>query len=254
VTSLTPWITCPQPSPAAKLRLFCFAYAGGGASVFREWSKVLPAEIEVCAVQLPGRETRLREPAITRLQPLVAAISQAIAPICDRPFALFGHSMGSLVSYEVAHCLHRHTGLYPAHLFVSGARAPHLPDPDPPIHALPQTEFLQELKQFNGTPIAVLENTELMELLLPTLRADFEVLETYTYQEHPPVSCPISACGGTDDHTVSSEQLAVWQIHTNNRFSLRFFPGDHFFIHSARLSLLSYICEQLDIATSSKPC
>jgi medium-chain acyl-[acyl-carrier-protein] hydrolase len=247
------WFTCPQPQPTAKLRLFCFAYAGGGASVFREWSKLLPADIEVWAVQLPGRETRLREPAIVRLQPLVEAVSQAMLPMCNKtlPFALFGHSMGGLVSFEVARYLRRYDRLNPVHLFVSGARAPHISAPHPPIHALPQPDFLHELKQFNGTPIAVLENTELMELLLPTLRADFELLETYTYTSDAPLSCPISAFGGTEDLKVCWEHVAAWKLHTTSQFSLHSLPGDHFFLHSARSGLLNNICEQLRLQHKS---
>jgi medium-chain acyl-[acyl-carrier-protein] hydrolase len=244
ISSLNPWFTCTHPKPAAKLKLFCFAYAGGGASVFRDWGHLLPAEIEVWAVQLPGRETRLRESAMTRLQPLVADISQAIAPHCDRPFALFGHSMGGLLSFEVARYVRRKYGISPVHLLVSGARAPQIPAPNPPIHALPQAEFLEELKQFNGTPIAVLQNVELMELLLPALRADFEIIETYIYTAEPPLSCPISAFGGTEDLKVCHNQLQAWEMHTN-QFSLQYLPGDHFFLHSARSLLLNHIIAQL---------
>jgi medium-chain acyl-[acyl-carrier-protein] hydrolase len=253
---VSPWLTCLYPQPAATLRLFCFAYAGGGASAFRSWGAAMPADIEVWAVQLPGRETRLREPAIVRLQPLVEAVSQAIVPHCDscsdpfrnRPFALFGHSMGGLVSFEVARHLRRYYRLNPVHLFVSGTRAPQIPDPDPPIHALPQPDFLSELKQFNGTPAAVLENAELMELILPTLRADFELLETYTYQADLPLHCPISAFGGIEDLKVGREQLQAWQIQTTNTFSLHLLPGDHFFLHSARSRLLQQIVQHLSVA------
>jgi medium-chain acyl-[acyl-carrier-protein] hydrolase len=247
LSALNSWLICPQPQPTAKLRLFCFAYAGGGASVFRDWGRLLPAEIEVWAVQLPGRETRLRESAIARLQPLVEAVSQAMLLMGDQPLplALFGHSMGGLVSFEVARYLRRHHRLNPVHLFVSGARAPQIPNPHPPIHALPQLDFLHELKQFNGTPIAVLENPELMELLSPALRADFELLETYTYTSEAPLVCPISAFGGTEDLKVGWEDLAAWKLHTTRQFSLHSLPGDHFFLHSARSRLLQQIGQQL---------
>lgn len=239
------WLTCPYPKPAAKMRLFCFAYAGGGASVFREWGKLFPDKIEVWAAQLPGRETRLREPAMTRLAPVVNAIAEAMLAACDRPFALFGHSMGGLISFEVTRFLRRSYSISPVHLFVSGVRAPHLTDPNPPLHPLTQTKFLHELKQFNGTPSIVLENAELMAIVLPTLRADFELLETYCYQDESPLPCPITAFGGIADPRVSLEQLSAWKIHTKCQFSLHQFPGDHFFITSARSLLLQKIAQKI---------
>ncbi len=175
------WLRSPKPNPQASLRLFCFPYVGGGALIFRTWPNSLPATAEVCPVELPGRGTRLKETPFTRLLPLVQALAQALLPHLDKPFAFFGHSMGALISFELTRQLRRLYGLVPLHLFVSAHRAPQLPDPDPPIHTLPEAEFMEELRCLNGTPKEVLEQPELMELMLPILRADFALCETYIY-------------------------------------------------------------------------
>jgi medium-chain acyl-[acyl-carrier-protein] hydrolase len=239
------WVACAKPNPQAKFRLFCFHYAGGGASAFRTWSNSLPQSVEVCAIELPGRGSRLMEPPFTQLEPLIQKLTRVLLPYLDKPFAFFGHSMGGLVSFELTRLLRREYGVSPVHLLVSGHRAPQLPDPDPPIHALPESEFLQELRRFNGTPQAVLENAELMELLLPTLRADFAVVETYAYTPDPPLDCPIAAFGGLHDREVSCDELEAWREQTNASFLLEMFPGDHFFLHSAGSLLLQSLSQKL---------
>jgi len=243
--TLNRWVTCPKPNPQATLRLFCFHYAGGGAAIFRTWSDSLPQSVEVCAIELPGRGTRLMERPFTQLEPLVPTLASALFPYLDKPFAFFGHSMGGLVSFELARLLRREYGLSLVHLFVSAHRAPQVPDPDAPIHALPNPEFLQELRRYNGTPEAVLENAELMQLLLPTLRADFAVVETYAYTPEQPLDCPITAFGGLDDREVSSDELEAWREQTNASFVLKMFPNDHFFLDSAKPLLLQSLSQKL---------
>jgi medium-chain acyl-[acyl-carrier-protein] hydrolase len=233
-----PWIVCSHPRPQAKLRLFCFHYAGGGTLSFRGWSNHLPPTIEVCCIQLPGREQRLADPPFTRLEPLLQALVPAILPTLNQPFAFFGHSMGALIAFELARSLHHTHNNVPQHLFASGYRAPQLPNPDPPIHTLPDAAFINELRRLNGTPEAVLANRELMELLLPTLRADFALIETYTHRDEPALTCPITVFGGLSDPEVSQEELVAWQQHTQVAFSLQMFPGDHFFLHSAQSQML----------------
>ncbi len=239
------WVACAKPNPQAKLRLFCFHYAGGGASVFRGWRDSLPQSVEVCAIELPGRGMRLRESPFTQLEPLVQHLASTLLPYLDKPFAFFGHSMGGLVSFELTRLLRREYRVSPVHLFVSGYRAPQVPDPDPPIHALPESEFLRELRRFNGTPEAVLENAELMQLLLPTLRADFAVIETYAYTPETPLDCPITAFGGLQDREASCDELEAWREQTNASFVLKMFPGDHFFLHSAGSLLLQDLYQKL---------
>ena len=238
------WVTCPKPNPQAKLRLFCFHYAGGGALSFRTWPDNLPPYIEVCPIELPGRGVRLMEPPFTRLEPLVQRLAQALLPSFNKPFAFFGHSMGSLVSFELARLL-RTLNFSPIHLFVSGHRAPQTPDPDPPIHNLPESAFLKELRRYNGTPKEVLNNTELMQLLLLSLRADFAVIETYVYTPKPPLDCPINAFGGSHDWKVSRNDLEGWREQTSADFSLQMFRGDHFFLHSAQSLLLQILSREL---------
>lgn len=239
------WVNCPQPNPQASLRLFCFPYAGGGTHQFRTWAESLPQTVEVCPVELPGRGTQMRSAPLTRLETLVQAIAPTLIPHLDKPFAFFGHSLGGLVCFELARLLRREYALHPVHLFVSASCAPQVANSDPPIHALPEPEFLEELRRLNGTPASVLENAELMQILLPVLRADFALLETYVYTNEPLLECPIAAFGGWQDREVSREELEAWREQTTASFSLKMLPGDHFFIHSAQPLLLYSLAQQL---------
>jgi surfactin synthase thioesterase subunit len=253
VTSLTNddrWIAYRKPSPAARLRLFCFHYAGGGASVFRDWQGIVPAEIEICPVQLPGRESRLRDPALTRVEPLIDNLTRVLEPFLDLPFAFFGHSMGAILSHELALRLRALEKPLPAHLLLSARRAPHRPEKDKPIHDLPEEEFKQELRELDGTPEAVLEHPELMELLSPVLRADFAVCETHEHQAQEPLTLPISVFGGLGDEKVDRQDLEAWRQYTTGSFKLRMFAGNHFFLQdAAKADLLRCLCEDLAAST-----
>ena len=213
---------------------------------FRTWCDRIPKTVELCSVELPGRGTRLQEPLFTRLTPLVEAIAPALLPYLDKPFAFFGHSMGAMICFELTRLLRLEYNISPVHLFVSGRRAPQIPDPKPPIHALPEALFIEELRRLNGTPEAVLENRELMELLLPILRADFAIVETYTYINEPALECPITAFGGLQDREVDRENLEAWQEQTRAAFALQMFPGDHFFLNSGQTMLLESLTRSLD--------
>ncbi|MGH9957239.1 MAG: thioesterase II family protein [Pyrinomonadaceae bacterium] len=241
----TRWLACSRPNPQARVRLFCFPYAGGGASVFHTWPEKLPTTVEVCAVHLPGRENRLSESPFTCLSPLVHTLTEALLPHLTTPFAFFGHSMGALIAFELARELRRQHGPSPVHLFVSGRGAPQMPPPEPPIHALPEPQFIAKLQHFNGTPKEVLEHPELMQLLIPTLRADFAVCENYPYATDAPIDCSISAFGGLQDRKVSRERLEAWRDQSRASFSLCMFPGDHFFLHAAEPLLLETIAQIL---------
>jgi len=231
INSVAPWIRRPGPVPTTRLRLFCFPYAGAGTLIFRTWPDVLAADVEICPVELPGRGTRMTERPFTQLSPLVEALTQALVPLLDKPFAFFGHSLGSLVSFELIRRIREYYGVYPVRLFVSAGRAPQIPHRDPPVHALPEIDFLAELRRLNGTPSEILKHSELMHIMLPLLRADFSIYETYVYSAKPALTCPISAFGGLSDHRVNNSDLEAWRVQTNGNFSLRMFPGDHFFLN-----------------------
>lgn len=240
-----PWIVRPRPLPQARVRLLCFPYAGGGASAFARWAQHLPPTVEVCAVQLPGRENRLREPLCTQLAPLVSTLGDVLAPLLERPFALFGYSMGAIVAFELARLLRRQGKPLPVHLFAAARIAPQVRDPAPPIHTLEHGAFIQKLRDLNGTPEVVFQDQELQRLIIPILRADFAVNEAYTYTPEPPLDIPLSALGGTHDPKVSQESLAQWDTQTTRDFRLRMFPGDHFFINTAQAPLLQTLVDDL---------
>jgi medium-chain acyl-[acyl-carrier-protein] hydrolase len=226
-------------------RLFCFPYAGGAAAIYRDWGNQFPSRIEVYPVQLPGHGNRLNEPLFKRLEPLVESTAEALRPYLEGSFAFFGHSMGAIISFELAHLLRREHKPGPAHLFLSGRPAPHRVKNEPPTYDLPQPEFIEELRRLQGTPKEVLEDPELMSILGPILRADLEICETHEYAPGPPLECPITAFGGLHDQDVSREQLEGWRDYTSSSFAVRMFPGDHFYLHHSAPMLLRLIAQDL---------
>lgn len=235
------WLARTRPRAHARSRLFCFPYAGGGATVFRTWSAALPGDIEVCPIELPGRGKRFQEIALSTLSPLIQDLSLAIRPYLDKPFTFFGHSMGALISFELARHLYREFGITPEYLLVSAYGAPQLPHNNLVEHTLPDEDLLKELQTLGGTPKDVLEEPELMKLLLPTIRADFALCNNYHYMPAPPLPCPIRAFGGMHDRIAGYEELMAWREQTTTSFELQMLPGDHFFLHTAQPVLLEYL-------------
>lgn len=232
--------------PAAKMRLFCFPYAGGNATIFRGWQRLFPDAIEICPLQYPGRGNRLREPPFTSAGPLAADITQALIPFLDLPFAFFGHSMGAILAFEVTRELRKRLKPQPFHLFLSAARAPQFRSPDPPVYDLPEPAFIEELRRLNGTPPEVLENAELMALMLPMLRADFALSQSYAFvPEGGPLSCPLSVYGGTDDPSFSTAELEGWREQTAGAFALHMFQGDHFYLHPSETLLTAKVLREI---------
>lgn len=227
-----------------ELRLFCFPYAGGGGSVFRTWSELLPAGVDLWAAQLPGRESRVGEPALRRLDPLVEALYEAILPRLDLPYAFFGHSMGALVAFELTRRLRRAGAPQPSRLLLAAFRAPQLPNPNIRIHHMPD-EVLKTVLRKEGTPPEVLDNVELMRALLPMLRADFELCDTYGYRDEPPLTMPVSVFGGDQDVRVSRGDLGMWRVQAGGPFRLVMLPGSHFFLHSSQDLLLTEVSREL---------
>lgn len=240
------WLHYYHQKPQAQVRLFCFPYAGGGASIFRTWQGSFPSFIEVCPVQLPGREYRLTETAFSQLDPLIEALAAALLPYLNMPYAFFGHSMGAVISFELVRYLRRirHDRL-PIHLFVSAHRAPQCPPTDPPTYHLPDPEFIEELRRLEGTSEEVLRNEELLQLLLPLLRADFALVQQYTYRQEEKLNLPITAFGGLYDESVPQHTIGAWQEQTSRAFRQRFFPRGHFFLQQEQASLTGIIAQQL---------
>lgn len=233
--------------------MFCFPHAGGGASAYRAWPDALPSHIEICAIQPPGRERRLSERPFTRLSALIPVLADAIRPYLNKPFVFFGHSMGSLTSFELAHELQRRQGPTPLHLFASGRRAPQTPQRTRIIHHLPEPAFIKELRHYNGTPEAVLQNRELMELFLPLLRADFALNETYVYTPKEALDYPLTAFGGWQDATVNHQEVAAWKEQTSAQFKLHMLPGDHFFLNSAQHQLFKLLLQSDTLSPNRRP-
>jgi medium-chain acyl-[acyl-carrier-protein] hydrolase len=226
------------------MRLFCFPYAGGsaGLTVFREWATELREAVEVLALETPGRGRRYGEPLIGDLHELTARLRSEIAPLLDLPCVFFGHSVGALVSFELCRALQVDGKPLPELLIASGKRAPHLPHAHR-LHLLPDPQLIEALKQYNGTPDDVLKNSELMELFLPVLRADFSLAETYVHQRSAPLPLPIHALGGVEDGGVERESLEAWREHSADGFVCEMFAGDHFFLQGeARAAVRERIC------------
>jgi medium-chain acyl-[acyl-carrier-protein] hydrolase len=218
-------------SPSASARLFCLPYAGGSAGLYRNWHDWMAPEVEVVAVELPGRGIHQRAAPLDRMEAIVETLLVAMMPLLDLPFALFGHSLGGLIAFELSRALARGGHATPVQLFVSAVEAPHLPSRGATLHDLPQSEFLAELRRFNMGAAQALKNEELAEILLPVLRADFRVAETYRHLGGPPLTHPITVFGGLHDAAIPPDALEAWQRHTRDRCLVRLLAGDHFFIH-----------------------
>jgi medium-chain acyl-[acyl-carrier-protein] hydrolase len=251
IVTRNPWVSFPRPNAQARLRFFCFPYAGGAASAFYNWPAELPNYVEVCPIQLPGRENRMSEPPTMDLLALVQSLFDGIMPLLDKPFVFFGHSMGAIISFELARRLRRLGRPLPLHLFASGSRAPQFPETEI-TYNLPELELVETLKRLNGTPVEVLGNPAWRKAFLPLVRADLAIDETYMYYADAPLDCPITVFGGTDDKEVLLEELEGWRSQTRSAFSLSIFSGDHFFLRTSRKPLLRAISKELASVTRDR--
>lgn len=229
-----------------EIRMFCFPYAGGSPHIFSAWRDSLQNDVGLYAIQLPGRGRRLHDRQIDRIEPIVDAIVAALEPFHDLPFVFFGHSMGALIAFETARALRRSGRPMPAWLFASGFQAPHIEERSTATHDLSDEAFIQKLKDLDGTPPEVLENREILELILPALRADFAVVDTYRYKSESPLDCPITAFCGVQDTHFGSESVADWRMQTSNDFTFHQLEGGHFFIHTSQTDLLQLIVSDLE--------
>ena len=235
------WAVRWNPVPDARIRLFCLPHTGGGAAVYRDWANRLAPDVEVVALRLPGRESRIQETPIDRIDDLVPALVDAVTPMLDEPHAWFGHSMGAVVAFEVCRQLRQRALPRPKRLIVSGRRAPHLPAREAPVHAAPVADVVERLEELGGTPPEVLADRPAISSLMPMLRADFAVSETHRYVSAPPLDIPITILGGTDDPMADMGELAAWRQHSTVASPLRIFDGDHFFVHDAADQVLRAI-------------
>lgn len=224
----------------AGARIICLPHAGGGAAVFYRWQTDLPKHIELLPIALAGREARIDEPPVACMSTLVEKIANELAMHLDRPYALVGHSMGAWIALELAREFRSRDAPLPRLLVVAGSSPPHLADDGTMLHRLPDEEFIAEVaRRFDGIPPAVRENKELLDLILPALRADIELIETYTFKDEPPLETDILAIGGANDAAVTPAQLGEWRRYCAGRFSARMMPGGHFFLFESERPGLS---------------
>ncbi|MFI2346589.1 thioesterase II family protein [Streptomyces sp. NPDC019443] len=238
------WILRPRRPERVSVQLVCAPYAGGGPAAYHGWATGLPETVDVWLLRLAGRGRRRREPLPTDLDAVVRETAAACAQRLREPFVLFGHSLGAFTAYELAKELALRHGLHAAHLVVAARPAPHVVPRHPPVHTLPTAEFLKALDaRYQGVPDALREDPALEHLYLPVLRADMALLETYRYRPAEPLDCPISVFGGRHDHQSPQKDLAAWRVHTRADFTLRMFPGNHFFVQSQRTLVLQALTE-----------
>jgi surfactin synthase thioesterase subunit len=234
--------------PAAsdcKARLICFHHAGAGATTFYPWRKFLDPMVELVAIQLPGREARLNEPLISNMETVIKQLFPHFTSLIDKPYILFGHSLGALIAYEIAIKLQNSTYPKPMHLVVSGCRAPDEPL-DQKVHLCSDAELIAKLVEFNGTPNEIMDDLSTLEFVLPIMRADFAISETYRHINREILNCDVTALGGIDDETVSVDKLGNWKKHTMGQFRLYRYPGDHFFIRKSQSKIIQLINNIVD--------
>ncbi|VFQ46267.1 thioesterase II family protein [Desulfoluna butyratoxydans] len=236
----------PSRPAAGGVRLFCFPFAGGGASIYSPWRQVFPESVEVVPVQLPGRENRLTTSPFQEMGSLVHWLFEEVTPLLDKPFVFFGHSMGAQVAFELASLVRTRLGLEPLHFFASACHAPHLRTPPPLIGGLTDEAFLRRIADLGGTPEAVLRDKELTRLVLPVLRADFFLTESYRTDVAEPLGCPVTALCGSEDYRYNEELIRPWRRHSTGPFSFHVIKGGHFFLRESQGAVLEKVGSVVD--------
>ena len=243
-----------QDSSEPRLRLFCFPHAGAGAAIFRDWPKHLPDGVEIACPCLPGRDARAGEPPISQMAPLARDLADDIASLIDRPYALYGHSLGAFVAFDLANELVRRGLPPPTRLLAAGQRGPSLPYPLDPIYHLPEEAFLAAVRRrHNAIPEAVLADKAMMAYLARLLRADFTLVEAYRHQAGERLNCPITAFGGLDDPGIAREQLEAWARETTGACTIRMVSGGHFFPQTNQAGFLAELSAQLEPSERPEP-
>ncbi|MFG2877350.1 thioesterase II family protein [Streptomyces sp. NPDC048337] len=238
------WLRLTPAGYRPRLRLVCFPHAGGAAGFYRDWPALMPAGVELVAVQYPGRQDRLTEPRIESMEEMTAGITGALLPVLDTPVAFFGHSMGSAIAYETALRLERRHGVVPVRLFVSGRGAPHA-EPAGETHLGTDDHLVASVRALGDLDAGIYDEPELRDLLLPTLRSDYKLIETHSPDRPVPVSAPVSALGGDDDPGCAPDELLSWKEVTTARYDRRVFPGDHFYLAAHRADVVAHVTSVL---------
>jgi surfactin synthase thioesterase subunit len=246
------WIRRYHPAPEGATRLVCLPHAGGSASFFFPVSQKLGSRLEVLAVQYPGRQDRRAEPFVPDLPSLARLVADELKPWLDRPLALFGHSMGATVAFEVSRILEQENGFVPARLFASGRRAPSR-HRDERVHESDDDGLIAEMRKLSGTDSGILGDEEMLRMILPAIRNDYRAAETYRYVPGPPLTCPLTVLVGDTDPKVTVDEAQSWATHTTGTFDLRVFAGGHFFLTARQPEVLGVISEQLTEAPSGAP-
>lgn len=243
---MSDWIQSIRRRPDCRMRLFCFPFAGGAAQAFRAWHDALDERIDVCPIQLPGRWQRIREPCLRSVDAIVDAAESGIGQELDKPFALYGHSLGGLVAFELARRLAAR-GQPPVHLIVAARKAPQIPHTLPPVHEWSDDEFLDWMTdRYQAVPPQVRETPDLLELVLPALRADMEAFVNYRYVERDPLTVPITVLGGTRDRTSTRDELERWAEQTTADFAIEMVEGPHLFLLDQPETVVSVIQRRLE--------
>jgi medium-chain acyl-[acyl-carrier-protein] hydrolase len=238
------WVFVPRVRPDAQVRLFCFPHAGGTTEMFTSLLKLLHPSIELALVQLPGRASRLREASLTSMRVMVSALTEALDPLFDRPFAFFGHSMGGLIAYELARAIEPGRSEL-KHLFLSGCPAPQRRTVDRQVRAMNDEQLIRFLAAMEGTPVEVLQNAELLQLLLPLVRADFELVETYQFKPGPHLRSRCSLLFGCRDPETETADAGLWGDLTEAACDVHHFDGNHFFVANEGPRIAALISETL---------
>ncbi|GAB3892835.1 alpha/beta fold hydrolase [Kibdelosporangium lantanae] len=225
----TRWVARPRPTDDARLRMFCFPHVGAGGAAFNSWLDKLPSDVDVCAIRLPGRENRLREPLMDDWRAVMAGVQEALEPMLDLPFVVVGHCSGSVLAYEFA----RRLTVSPEMVILSSTDGPSVRRIDDPLHVLSQRELLERVVEFGGMNKQVLDDPDLMAMFERILRADYQVIERLEYTPGAPLDTPITVIGGRNDEFVTAQGMAAWAEATTREFSLHLVDAGHYILAEA---------------------
>ncbi|MFF3734881.1 thioesterase II family protein [Streptomyces sp. NPDC002476] len=244
------WIRRYHPRPDAAVRVVCLPHAGGSATFYRPVSAALPASTDVLAVQYPGRQDRRAEPCVATIEELADRVTPVLLAWTDRPLVLFGHSMGATLGYEIARRLEHDHGIVPHALFASARRAPSVSRTET-VHLRDDDALVEEMRLLSGTESAILDDTELIRMALPAIRADYRAAETYVHRPGPKLRCPVWSLVGDNDPKVALDEARAWSRHTEGAFEFRVFEGGHFYLTEHQQEIVRLITERAAVPAAT---